>query len=73
MTQPPAAAAKEALDLSFDLDLPSFFPELAGEWTEPSAEAWDALMRQVTDSEFRDRPLPKVLLPLHGEPLDLTF
>lgn len=63
MTQPQPPAAAEALDLSFDLGLPGFFPELAGEWTEPSAEAWDALMRQVTDSEFRDLPPPRSSSP----------
>lgn len=75
MTQPQTSPAPaEALDLSFDLDLPCFCPEGTDGWSEPSAEAWDALMRTVTDAEIRDLPLPGTLLPFHAdEPLDLSF
>lgn len=75
MTQPQTTAPAEDLDLSFDLDLDvaSFFPALTGEWSEPSAEAWDALLRTVTDAEIRDLSMPASLLPLHDAPLDLNF
>lgn len=73
MPQPQTSPAPaETLDLSFDLDLAAFFPEEPAD-TGPSPEGWDALLRQMADSEIHDLPLPESLLPLHDAPLDLTF
>ncbi|CAX22080.1 protein of unknown function [Methylorubrum extorquens DM4] len=71
MTQPQTSPAPaETLDLSFDLA--AFFPEEPAD-LGPSPEGWDALMRQMADAEIHDLPLPECLLPLHDEPLDLSF
>ncbi|MBD8909417.1 hypothetical protein [Methylorubrum zatmanii] len=70
MTQP-----TETLDLSFDLNL--LFDDLADaepvSRDEPRPHALDVLLASIADAEIRDLPLPASLLPLHGEPLDLTF
>lgn len=75
MTQPQTSTPAEALDLSFDLDIDvdALFAEATADLSEPSIEAMGALMRQISDAEIRDLPLPESLLPLHDEPLDLGF
>ena len=73
MTQSQTTAPAETLDLSFDLDLLFDDIDAAEAAAEPCPHALDALLRQVADAEVRDLPLPEVLLPLHGEPLDLSF